>query len=95
VARNRPLPEIEPGDFVVLHDTGAYYFTSPWAYNSIPVPPVYGFANAIDGTVQFALIRRAQSLDEVVASNGNGLKNALVDGFGQADASSIPTAPNR
>ena len=44
VARNRPMPQLEQGDFVVLHDTGAYYFTSPWTYNSTPSPPVYGFA---------------------------------------------------
>lgn len=94
VAHNRPLPELEPGDFVVLHDTGAYYFTSPWYYNSLPLPPVYGFATASDGTVQFSLIRRAQSLDEVVALNGGALKNALVDGFGEAGDSSLPGSLN-
>ncbi len=30
----RQLPLIEPGDYVVLHDTGAYYFSNPFFYNA-------------------------------------------------------------
>ncbi|MFD4576304.1 diaminopimelate decarboxylase [Streptomyces sp. NPDC058417] len=43
VAHDRALPELAEGDWVVLHDTGAYYFSAPWAYNSVPRPGVYGF----------------------------------------------------
>lgn len=82
VARNRPLPDLEPGDFVVLHDTGAYYFTSVWTYNSLPSPAVYGYATDARDEVQFVTIRPPQTLDEVVVFNGGALSGAL-SGFGR------------
>jgi diaminopimelate decarboxylase len=88
VARNRPLPELEPGDFVVLHDTGAYYFTSVWTYNSLPSPPVYGFATDEQNDVQFVTIRPPQTLDDIVALNGGALGGAL-SGFGQSVKSAV------
>ncbi|QFG22389.1 diaminopimelate decarboxylase [Actinomadura sp. WMMB 499] len=77
VAHARDLPELEPGDFVVLHDTGAYYFSSPWSYNSLPRPAVHGFT-AGGGAVAFAPIRDAQTLDEVVAESGLAHAAALL-----------------
>ncbi|WP_374651664.1 hypothetical protein [Dongia sp.] len=44
VAHARALPLLEPGDFVMLHDTAAYYFSTPFVYNSLPAIPVYGFS---------------------------------------------------
>jgi diaminopimelate decarboxylase len=49
VARGRELPELEAGDLVALLDTGAYYFSTPFDYNSLPRPGVYGFTVAGDG----------------------------------------------
>lgn len=46
VARGRELPLLEPGDIVTLLDTGAYYASNPFHYNSLPVPPVYGVESA-------------------------------------------------
>lgn len=43
VARERPLPPLAPGDVVALLDTGAYYVSTPFGYNSLPRPGVYGF----------------------------------------------------
>jgi diaminopimelate decarboxylase len=54
VAHGRPLPLLEPGDFVMLHDTAAYYFSTPFVYNSLPAIPVYGISgpdDALDVTV--------------------------------------------
>ncbi len=48
VAHARPLPLLEPGDFVMLHDTAAYYFSTPFVYNSLPAIPVYGISGADD-----------------------------------------------
>ncbi|MFF8815841.1 diaminopimelate decarboxylase [Streptomyces pactum] len=39
----RPLPPLAPGDLTALLDTGAYYFSHHFAYNSLPRPGVYGF----------------------------------------------------
>ena len=42
VATERSLPRLEPGDLVMIHDTGGYYFSTPFFYNSLPKIPVIG-----------------------------------------------------
>lgn len=73
VARERALPLLEAGDHVALLDTGAYYFSTHFAYNSLPRPAVHGYSVHADGSVTFAPVRRAQSEVEVVAESGGGL----------------------
>lgn len=78
VAHGRKLPELREGDFVVLYDTGAYYFSTPWAYNSLPRPAVYGFSGGADGErVRFAPVRDAQSLDSIAEESGLAHADAL------------------
>ncbi|MFD6362131.1 diaminopimelate decarboxylase, partial [Streptomyces roseolus] len=69
VAHERLLPELSEGDVVVLHDTGAYYFSAPWAYNSLPRPGVHGFLHR-DGGVELVPVRTPQTLGEVVDESG-------------------------
>ncbi|MDQ0694329.1 diaminopimelate decarboxylase [Streptomyces sp. W4I9-2] len=86
VAYGRELPELAEDDVVVLYDTGAYYFSTPWAYNSLPRPAVYGFravARPEDGSghggpVTFATVRDAQSLDDIAAESGLAHADALI-----------------
>lgn len=61
VAHARPLPLLEPGDFVMLHDTGAYYFSTPFVYNSLPAIPVYGVSGVDDG-LNFATLQQGHAL---------------------------------
>ncbi|GGV05097.1 diaminopimelate decarboxylase [Kitasatospora herbaricolor] len=70
VARARPLPLLEPGDIVALLDTGAYYASTPFNYNSLLEPAVHGARVAADGTVRFSLLRRAQTVEELLARTG-------------------------
>ncbi len=78
VAHGRELPELAEGDFVVLYDTGAYYFSTPWAYNSLPRPAVYGFrSSAPEGEVVFATVREAQTMDAIAAESGLAYADAL------------------
>ncbi|NUP77205.1 MAG: diaminopimelate decarboxylase [Nonomuraea sp.] len=79
VAHARELPELAEGDIVVLYDTGAYYFSTPWAYNSLPYPAVHGFTVAPDGGVRLAEVRAAQTLDEIAAASGLARADALRD----------------
>lgn len=72
------LPAIEPGDVVALYDTGAYYFSSHFSYNSLPRPAVYGYRTGADGQVRFALVREAQSVREVVEESGLAQADNLV-----------------
>ncbi|MER5732598.1 diaminopimelate decarboxylase [Streptomyces sp. NPDC002138] len=43
LAEARPLPPLGPGDLIAVPDTGAYFFTAHYGYNSLPRPPVHGF----------------------------------------------------
>jgi diaminopimelate decarboxylase len=70
LARERALPRLAAGDLVVVPDTGAYYFSSHFQYNSLPMPPVYGFEPDEAGRVAFTLLRAPETLDEVVARSG-------------------------
>jgi diaminopimelate decarboxylase len=80
LARERPLPLLEPGDLVVAHDTGAYYFGAHYAYNTLPRPAVYGFTVSPGGDVEFTPLRRAQTLAELVADAGGEFLGALPEG---------------
>jgi diaminopimelate decarboxylase len=73
VARDRALPPLAPGDLVALLDTGAYYFSTPFGYNSLPRPGVYGFWAEPDGTATFTAMRRPQTTAELVAESGGEL----------------------
>ena len=67
IASRRPLPLLAPDDWVLLHDTGAYYFSTPFVYNSLPRVAVHGFRVEGD-TVHFELLRREETVEEVVAA---------------------------
>ncbi|MFI1972935.1 diaminopimelate decarboxylase [Streptomyces cinnamoneus] len=74
VAVDRLLPRLDAGDHVALLDTGAYYFSNHFAYNTLPRPGVYGYAvdeQDVEGqAVRFATVRPPQSLAELVAESG-------------------------
>lgn len=66
------LPAAEPGDLVAVHDTGAYYFSTPFSYNALPRPEVRGYEVDPEGGVRWEDIRRAQSVEEILAESGGG-----------------------
>jgi diaminopimelate decarboxylase len=87
VAHDRELPELAEGDWVVLHDAGAYCFTAAWSYNSLPRPAVHGYRAAADGGgIAFATVRTAQTLDEIVRESGLDHADALLRDFGGTPA---------
>lgn len=77
LASERKMTALDAGDLVLLHDTGGYYFTATWTYNSLPRPAVYAFEVAADGGVRFVLLRAQQTLEEIVAEAGGGYAGAL------------------
>jgi len=77
VARGRKLPELEPGDIVVLLDTGGYYFSSHWSYNSLARPAVHGFTTR-EWDIRFAAVRPEQTLVEILAESGVDQADALL-----------------
>ncbi|MEU5402139.1 diaminopimelate decarboxylase [Streptomyces sp. NPDC005963] len=80
LAAGRPLPLLEPGDVVAALDTGAYYFSNHYGYNSLPRVGVHGYAVDGDETdkVRFSLVRAPQTMAEIVAESGGGLAGALL-----------------
>ncbi|XHM96213.1 diaminopimelate decarboxylase [Peterkaempfera sp. SMS 1(5)a] len=78
VAQARPLPELEAGDLVVLCDTGGYYVSTPWSYNSLLRPGIHGYTVGENG-VRFATVRPPQSLAELLAESGASCADALLD----------------
>ncbi|MFD8549462.1 diaminopimelate decarboxylase [Streptomyces sp. NPDC059649] len=76
VAENRPLPLLRSGDHAALLDTGAYYFSTHFAYNSLPRPGVYGYTATPDG-VRFAVIRTPQTLSELTTESGGDHADSL------------------
>jgi diaminopimelate decarboxylase len=71
LARERKLQKLATEDVVVVPDTGAYYFSSPFQYNSLPMPPVLGFEVSDGDVVRFHVLRAAESIDELVARSGS------------------------
>jgi len=58
----RALPAVQPGDYLVLHDTGAYGASMSSNYNSRPLLPEVLFDNGVA-----RLIRRRQTIQELLA----------------------------
>ena len=58
----RALPAVKPGDYLVLHDTGAYGASMSSNYNSRPLLPEVLFENG-----EPRLIRRRQTIEELLA----------------------------
>lgn len=58
----RALPDVQPGDYLVLHDTGAYGASMSSNYNSRPLLPEVLFDNGVA-----RLIRRRQTIQELLA----------------------------
>ncbi|MFI8186322.1 diaminopimelate decarboxylase [Actinacidiphila glaucinigra] len=67
VATARELPLLAEGDLVALPDTGAYYFSTHFSYNSLPRPAVHGYSGPGPA---FRTLRRAQTLEDLVRESG-------------------------
>ncbi|WP_329384717.1 diaminopimelate decarboxylase [Streptomyces sp. NBC_01351] len=78
LATARELPRLDPGDVIGVPDTGAYFFTAHYGYNSLPRPAVHGFAVSPGGRVRFSMARPAQGPAEIVAEAGGACGDALL-----------------
>lgn len=66
IARARPLPQLEPNDYIMVHDTGAYHFSNHYQYNALPRLPVYGYEIDDNGKVSFELFSKGQTVQDVI-----------------------------
>ncbi|NJB68240.1 diaminopimelate decarboxylase [Desulfobaculum xiamenense] len=63
--RDVVLPEIEPGDWIIIHDTGAYTLSMWSRYNSRAVPAVLGF-DSPDATGGVIVLKRRERPEDVL-----------------------------
>ena len=68
IASERSLPATEVGDFVVLHDTGAYYFSTPFHYNSLQRCAVYGFKVDENAQASFEMFRKEETTEDILVA---------------------------
>lgn len=82
IAKGRPLPKIESGDYLVMHDTGGYTYSLYSRFetlvskmllefhfsrfNSIQAPAVYGYEPLSSGEVKFYEYKSRETLDETL-----------------------------
>ena len=62
-AIDRALPELEPGDLLVMHDAGAHAHAMGFTYNGKLRPAEFLLENG-----EFRMIRRAETLDDHFAT---------------------------
>lgn len=66
ICKNQMLPKLNPNDFVMIHDTGGYYFSNHFDYNSLPRVAVYAIKGD-DKNLTINCIREAESLAQLLA----------------------------
>jgi len=64
MAVERPLPAVNSGDYLVMHDAGGYTVSMYSRYNSRPCPPVYAYYS--DKPTEVFCIKRAETCEEVL-----------------------------
>ncbi|GAW97758.1 MULTISPECIES: diaminopimelate decarboxylase [Colwellia] len=65
ICSNQQLPKLELNDYVMVHDTGGYYFSNHFDYNSLPRVAVYTVSGE-DNDLSMTCIRKAESLEDVL-----------------------------
>ncbi|WNC70326.1 diaminopimelate decarboxylase [Thalassotalea nanhaiensis] len=60
----KQLPKLVPNDYVMAHDTGGYYFSNHFDYNSLPRVGVFSVSGD-DENLNFSCIRKADSFEDV------------------------------
>jgi diaminopimelate decarboxylase len=63
IAHERSLPLLEPGDHVLIHDTGAYCFANHYLYNAMPPDPVWALEKSAQ---KLTLISSGQNTAELI-----------------------------
>lgn len=72
IAHQRMLPPLSPGDWLIIHDVGAYYLASFSRYNCRQAPPMIGYtkrsAGASDDTqvYTFTVLQKQETVDDTL-----------------------------
>ena len=66
IAQKRLMPLLQQGDFIMVHDTGAYHFSNHYQYNALPQLPVYAYTIDEQNRVSFECLSAGQSVNDVI-----------------------------
>ena len=72
IATDRMLPPIHSGDLIAALDTGGYYASNHFSYNSLGRSAIFATRQNSNEERLFYVVRRAQQLSEIVAESGEG-----------------------
>lgn len=61
------LPPIEPGDYILVHDTGAYTLSMWSRYNSRTIPRVVGYQYEADMEPQFRVLKERERFSDILS----------------------------
>ncbi len=64
LAKDVELPEVNDGDWLLIHDTGAYTMAMYSKFNSVLPSPVYGYWQESDGSVRFKCFKERETPEE-------------------------------
>lgn len=70
LAVGRDLPQIVSSDLIAMAETGGYYFSSHFSYNSLARPVVYAVSTNDAGQRCWSIARRGQTMEQVIAEAG-------------------------
>jgi diaminopimelate decarboxylase len=65
VCNDQRLPKFSPDDYVLIHDTGGYYFTNHFEYNCLPRVAIYSVSGSTE-EFKIECIRPGESLEDVL-----------------------------
>jgi len=68
IAHQRPLPLLEPGDAVMVHDTGAYCFSNHFMYNALGSDPVYTCSRDGNGQYRLNMINAGEGVEALIGN---------------------------
>jgi len=66
IAKGRPLPAMESGDHLIMHDTGGYTYSLYSRFNSIQAPAIYGYERTADEKFKFVEFKSREELSETL-----------------------------
>ncbi len=66
IAHERALPSLEYGDYLMVHDTGSYHFSSHYQYNALPRIPIFFYSIDENKQVEFEKISAGQTTQDVI-----------------------------
>ncbi|OQR89270.1 diaminopimelate decarboxylase [Thraustotheca clavata] len=67
LAKEILLPQLEVGDYIVIHDTGAYTVAMYSKYNSRPSTAIYGYETSPNGEISFTIFKDQENTEQVLS----------------------------